>query len=156
METGLVHLHNLLRWVVLILLLASLVKSYTGWKSGKPFAAADKKVWLFTMVAAHVTLLIGLYQWLAGRYGMFTHVRPEGTSMMKDAFYRFYQLEHPLSMIVAIVLITLGHGMAKKPLADNEKYRKAFQLFLLALVLILIRIPWPFMEVVGRPILPGM
>lgn len=156
METGLVHLHNLLRWIILILLVASVVKSYMGWKSGKPFADGDRKVWLFTMIAAHVTLLIGLFQWLAGRYGLLTHQRPEGVSMMKNAFYRFYQLEHPLTMIVAIILITLGYGVAKKSLGDSEKYRKAFQLFLLALILILIRTPWPFLgEPVGRPLFPG-
>jgi len=156
METGLVHLHNLLRWIILILLVISVVKSYTGWKSGKAFSEGDKKIWLFTMIAGHVTLLIGLYQWLAGRYGLMTHVRPEGTSMMKDTFYRFFQLEHPLTMIVAILLITMGHGVAKKHFSDSEKYRKGFQLFLLALVLILLRTPWPFMDTVGRAILPGM
>jgi hypothetical protein len=46
--------------------------------------------------------------------------------------------------------------VAKKQLSDSDKYRKAFQLFLLALVLILLRTPWPFMDTVGRAILPGM
>lgn len=155
MQTGLVHLHNLLRWIILILLVVSVVKSYMGWKSGKAFSAGDRKIWLFTMIAAHVTLLIGLYQWIAGRYGLITHVRPEGTSMMKDPYYRFFQFEHPLTMIVAILLITMGYGVAKKTLSDSDKYRKAFQLFLLALALILLRTPWPFMEAVGRPLFPG-
>jgi uncharacterized membrane protein (UPF0182 family) len=156
MQTGLVHLHNLLRWIILILLVVSVVKSYMGWKSGKAFSAGDRKIWLFTMIAAHVTLLIGLYQWLAGRYGLLTHQRPEGVSMMKDGYYRFFQFEHPLTMIVAILLITMGYGVAKKQLSDSDKYRKAFQLFLLALILILLRTPWPFMDTVGRAILPGM
>jgi uncharacterized membrane protein (UPF0182 family) len=155
MQTGLVHLHNLLRWIILILLVVSVVKSYMGWKSGKAFSAGDRKIWLFTMIAAHVTLLIGLYQWLAGRYGLLTHQRPEGVSMMKDGYYRFFQFEHPLTMIVAILLITMGYGVAKKQLSDSDKYRKAFQLFLLALVLILLRTPWPFMDTVGRGLFPG-
>ena len=155
MQTGLVHMHNLLRWIILILLLVSVVKSYMGWKSGKAFSAGDRKIWLFTMIAAHVTLLIGLYQWLAGRYGLLTHQRPEGVSMMKDGYYRFFQFEHPLTMIVAILLITMGYGVAKKQLSDSDKYRKAFQLFLLALILILLRTPWPFMDTVGRGLFPG-
>jgi uncharacterized membrane protein (UPF0182 family) len=126
-----------------------------GWKSGKAFSAGDRKIWLFTMIAAHVTLLIGLYQWLAGRYGLLTHQRPEGVSMMKDGYYRFFQFEHPLTMIVSILLITMGYGVAKKQLSDSDKYRKAFQLFLLALVLILLRTPWPFMDTVGRGLFPG-
>jgi hypothetical protein len=118
MNEGLVHLHNFLRWAILILLVLSIVKSYSGWKSKKVFSPADAKVWLFTMIAAHITLLLGLYQWLAGRYGMLTTELPAGTSMMKDKFYRFFWMEHPLTMILAIVMITLGRGMAKKALPD--------------------------------------
>jgi hypothetical protein len=155
METGLLHLHNLLRWIILVLLVLSIVKAYTGWKSNKAFSAADKKTWLFTMIAAHVTLLLGIYQWTLGRFGLFTFVKPEGVSMMKDATLRFYQMEHPVMMIVSILLITLAHGMSKKSVADQVKYKKAFQYFLLALLLILVAIPWPFREI-GRPLFPGM
>ena len=156
MQTGLVHLHNLLRWIVLVLLVISIVKSYSGWKNKKVFTPGDKKIWLFTMIAAHTTLLIGLYQWLAGRYGMLTTSLPEGTSVMKEKFYRFFWVEHPVGMIIGIVLITLAHGLSKKNMSDTEKFRKAFWLFTIALVVILVTIPWPFREVVGRPIFPGM
>ena len=156
METGLLHLHNLLRWVILVLLVLSVVKSYAGWKQGRAFSDGDRKIWLFTMIASHITLLLGLYQWFAGRYGLFTHERPEGVSMMKNVFYRFYQMEHPVTMIVAILLITLGYGTARKSLSDADRYKKAFRLFLAALILILIRVPWPFLKDVGRPLFPGM
>jgi len=156
MQTGLLHLHNLLRWIILVLLLLSILKSYTGMTSKKAFEASDKKIWLFTMIAAHVTLLLGLYQWLLGRYGLFTYVKPEGVSMMKDPYLRFFQMEHPVSMILAILLITLGYGMAKKNVDDQTKYKKAFRYFVLALVLILAAVPWPFRELVARPLFPGM
>lgn len=124
--------------------------------SKKAFDASDKKIWLFTMIAAHITLLLGLYQWLLGRYGLFTYVKPEGISMMKDPYLRFFQMEHPVSMILAILLITLGYGMAKKNVDDQTKYKKAFRYFVLALVLILAAVPWPFRELVARPLFPGM
>lgn len=124
--------------------------------SKKAFEASDKKIWLFTMIAAHITLLLGLYQWLLGRYGLFSYVKPEGISMMKDPYLRFFQMEHPVSMILAIVLITLGYGMAKKNVDDQTKYKKAFRFFILALVLILAAVPWPFRELVARPLFPGM
>jgi molybdopterin-containing oxidoreductase family iron-sulfur binding subunit len=38
MATGLLHLHNLLRWIILVLLIVSIVKAYTGWQSKKEFA----------------------------------------------------------------------------------------------------------------------
>ncbi len=156
MQTGLVHLHNLLRWVILILLLFSIFKSFSGWQGKKSFTAADKKAWLFTLISAHITLLIGLYQWLFGRYGVFTTSLPEGVSIMKDKFFRFYWIEHPTGMILSVILITLGYGMAKKAVADEIKFKKAFWYFTIALIVILATVPWPFREIVGRPWFPGM
>ena len=156
MDTGLLHLHNLLRWVILILLLASILKSYSGWQQKKLFTAGDKKIWLFTLIAAHITLLVGLYQWLFGRYGLVSKGLPEGTNIMKDKFYRFFLVEHPTGMIISIILITLGYGMAKKQVSDETKFKKAFWYFVIALMVILITVPWPFRQIVGRPIFPGM
>lgn len=157
METGLLHLHNLLRWVVLVLLLLSIFKSYTGWKSGRTFADGDRKVWLFTMISAHIMLLIGLYQWTLGRFGLFTYSNESFKAVMQNAGTRFFQVEHPVSMILAIVFITLGYGKAKKDLPDALKYRKAFFAFAVALLLIFLAVPWPFRgEAIGRPLFPGM
>ncbi len=156
MQTGLVHLHNFLRWVILILLLLSIAKAYSGWQGKKVFGASDKKLWLFTLISAHITLLLGLYQVTLGRFGMFSTTLPEGTSVMKDTFYRFYWVEHPVGMLIAIVLITLGYGMAKKYVSDEVKFKRAFYYFLIALIFILASIPWPYREIIGRPWFPGM
>jgi hypothetical protein len=74
---------------------------------------------------------------------------------MKDKFYRFFWVEHPVGMVLAIGLITLGYGMSKKSVSDTTKFRRAFWYFTIALVIILITIPWPYRELVGRPIFPG-
>lgn len=156
MQTGLVHLHNFLRWIILILLVVSIIKAYTGWQGKKAFSPGDRKIWLFTLISAHITLLLGLYQASFGRYGCFTTTLPAGMSFMKDKFFRFYWVEHPMGMILAILLITLGYGMSKKGVTDEVKYKKAFYYFIIALLLILASIPWPFREIVGRPWFPGM
>lgn len=156
MQTGLLHLHNFLRWVILGLLLLSILQAFIGFTGKKVFKASDKKTWLFTMIAAHITLLLGLYQVAFGRYGFFSTTLPEGVSIMKDKFYRFYLVEHPVMMILAIVFITLGYGMSKKGVPDEVKYKKAFTFFVIALLLILAGIPWQFREIVGRPYFPGL
>ena len=155
MDTGLLHLHNILRWVILILLIASIIKAYSGWQQKKTFTAGDKRIWLFTLISAHITLLLGLYQWLWGRFGVLKGA-PEGVSIMKDKFYRFFWVEHPTFMILAIVMITLGYGMAKKPVADIVKFRRAFWFFVIALLMILVAVPWPFRDIISRPWFPGM
>lgn len=142
METGLLHLHNALRWVVLLLLLLSIVQAFAQKESVKSTS-------LFLMISAHTMLLIGLYQVLGGRYS-WGNV-PEGVSVMKDSFYRFYLVEHPLLMILAVVLITWARGKAKL-----LAYKPASYALLISLLMILAAMPWPFREVVGRPWFPGM
>ena len=144
MDTGLLHLHNILRWVILIFLLLSLFHAFTK-------KEAVQKSTLFLMISAHTMLLIGLYQWLIGRYGLFTADLPEGVSMMKDKFYRFFQLEHPVMMLISVVLITIARKKAKA-----LQYGKVAGFLLVALLLILAVMPWPFREIVGRGFFPSV
>jgi len=151
MYTGLLHLHHTLAYIILILLLVNIFKNFSNLQ--KPFTAADKKLGLFLMIASHITLLLGLYQCIAGPYGWIN--KPAGTDIMTSTFWRFYLIEHPVGMIVAIALITMGKGVAKKNISDYNKHKRAAILFTLALVIILATIPWPFRgEGVGRPLVP--
>lgn len=156
MYEGLLHLHNLLRWVILILLLIAIYRSYTGMTSNRVYDKTDKKIGLFLMIAAHTTLLVGLYQWVVGPWGL-KNIQLLGMGeVMKNKAYRFWAVEHLTGMIIGIVLITIGKGVAKKSFADRVKFRKAFWYFLIALVIILVTVPWPFREGIGRPLIPGM
>ena len=155
MYNGLLHLHNLLRWVILLLLVIAIIKAFVGMTSNKPLTNGDKKVSLFLMISAHIQLLIGLYQWLAGRYGIFKASVPEETSVMKDTFLRFYMVEHAVGMIIAIILITIGRGQVKKNISDTVKHKRMFWFYMIALILILATVPWPFREIIGRPWFPG-
>ena len=139
------HLHNVLRWVILILLLVTLYQAFA-----KKESIRSSSLWL--MIAAHTMLLIGLYQVIAGRFGILKGLPESVPSLMKDSFYRFYWVEHPILMVVAIVLITLARGKVK---ALN--YKTAGWLLLIALIFILVAIPWPFREVgVNRAWFPGL
>jgi hypothetical protein len=155
MQIGLVYLHSILRWVILILLLWSILRCFFGWTNESVFTSGDRKIWLFTLIFSHITLLLGLFQVFFGRFGIITSSLPEGTRIMKDRFYRFFWIEHPLTMIIAITFITLAYGMSKKSIPDKIKYKKAFWFFIIALLLILAGIPWPFRHGIGRPLFPG-
>jgi cytochrome bd-type quinol oxidase subunit 2 len=145
METDMLHLHSVLRWVILVFLVLTLIQAFS-----KNETAKKTSLWL--MIAAHTMLLVGIYQLIAGRYGI-TKGMPEGVELMKNKFYRFYWIEHPLMMFISIVLITMARGKLKR-----NTYTAAAWMLLVALLLILAAIPWPFREVVGegRKWLPGM
>jgi uncharacterized membrane protein YqhA len=155
MYTGLLHLHNLLRWVILILLLVALFRHLAGMNNKRQVSAGDKKVDLFLMIAAHITLLVGLYQWFVGPWGLKLITENGMSVVMKNSAYRFFAIEHLTGMLIAIVLITIGRGKVKRAV-DYTAHKKAFWFFLLALIVILAAVPWPFREAVARPLFPGM
>lgn len=150
MFSVLLQVHNILRWVILLLLILSIVQSFIGWIKHRELREGDAKLWLFTMISVHTTLLIGLILLFFGRYGILSTGLPEGVNLMQDKFYRFFWVEHPVGMLLATVLITLGRGVVKKQITDPLKYKRAFWYFLIALVVILATIPWPSRDVIGR------
>lgn len=145
----LLHLHSLLRWVILVLAVVVIFKSYSGMTAGRPFSAGERKAGLFLMISAHTTLLVGLYLWLFGPWGL-ANIRNLGFGeVMKNDVYRFYAVEHIFGMLVAIVLITIARGVSKKNIPDAAKHKRTFWLVLVALVIILVTIPWPFRAAIG-------
>lgn len=144
-------LHSLLRWIILLLLLIAIVQCYSGMSSGRAFTNADRRLGLFLMIAAHTTLLLGLVLWFFGPFGLALAVDNGMGVVMKNAVMRYWVMEHFVGMLIAIVLITIGRGVAKKPIPDTIKFKRAFWLFLVALIIILVTIPWPFRAGVGRP-----
>ncbi|MBL7733156.1 MAG: hypothetical protein JNM88_18460 [Chitinophagaceae bacterium] len=144
MEKGMLHLHNFLRWVILILLVVAIYQAFTK-KEGL------KKSGLWLMIASHVMLVIGIYQLVWGRFGISKGL-PQGVELMKDSFYRFFWVEHPALMVLAIAVITVARGKAKV-----LNYKAASWLLLVALIFLLVAIPWPFRAVgEGRAWFPGM
>ncbi len=143
MYTGLLHLHNLLRWVVLIALVVVIVRLLL-----KKDALKASKVLL---ISAHTTLLIGLYQYIFGDRGLKLIQAGGMKAAMGEHATRFWAVEHAFSMILAIVFITIGHIKYKK----SGKQNPTLVFFILALVLILLMTPWPFKEGIGRPWYPG-
>ena len=139
------HLHSILRWIILLLLLVCLVQAMSK-------NIAVRKVSLWLLISAHLMLIVGIYQVFFGRYGINKGL-PAGVELMKDKFYRFFWVEHPLMMIIAIILITVARGKAK-----NLNYKSVTWLLIIALLAILAAVPWPFREIVGegRTWFPGM
>lgn len=144
MYNGLLHLHNLLRWVVLIFLLIAIFQAFA--KSG-----GLKRTSLILLISAHIQFLIGIYQWFVGGFG-YKFIAANGFSeVMKNSVQRFWAIEHMTGMLIAIILITIARGKAKR-----GSYSAASWLYLVALILILAVIPWPFREEIARPWFPGM
>jgi hypothetical protein len=140
MNSILTHAHSGLRWIALILLLLAIVNAFTS----KTYEKKHRMINLFAMVSLHTQLLIGLIQY----FGTSTKVQfIEG--WMKNPLLRFYGMEHILLMIIAIVLVTIGHSKSKKGATPEEKFKPIKLWYVIGLLLILAAIPWPFRTVLG-------
>lgn len=146
MYTGMLHLHSFGRWVVLILLLIAIFKNLGA--NNRPYDRGDAKLNLFLMISADVMLLVGIYLWLAGPWGLQLIQNNGGMGgVMGDRVNRFFAVEHQVGMILAIALIHIGKAQGKKSMADSAKHRRTAIFYIIALLVILISIPWPFREV---------
>lgn len=138
MYTGLQHAHSGLAYLLLAALIFAIVFTLIGFMGKKPFTEGNRKVALIGLISAHIQLLIGLVLYFVSPLGMSNF----SGANMKDSTSRLYMLEHPLMMILAIVLITVGYSKAKKLQDSNQKYKKILIFYTLGLILILSRIPW--------------
>jgi len=151
------HLHNLMRWLVLLFGLLALITSMRGIGGRRDFTNGDKRTALYFLIAADLQLLIGLALYFIGPWG-YKLVQLSGGmgAVMKDSFARFWVIEHPVMMLLAIILVHIGYSGTKGNRPHRTKFRRLFWCTLIALILILAAVPWPFRELVGRPWFPGM
>ena len=138
MYPALVHLHSGFRWIVLILIIVNVINAVGVYSGKKVFGAKDKKLSLFALICTHLQVLIGL-----GLYALSLKVEFSGNTM-SDPVKRFFTMEHTLMMLIAVILVTIGHGMTK-----TGNFKKVFWYYFIALVVILAAIPWPFRTALG-------
>jgi hypothetical protein len=128
-------LHSYWAYIVVAVLLFTVVNAIIGLVQKKEFTHKEFRLGLFSLITTHIQLLLGFLVYFTGGF-------QKGLGDMKDSGVRLLALEHPLMMIIAIVLITIGWSKHKKQVKSETKF-KTFAIFYgLALVLILARIPW--------------
>lgn len=138
MYTGLQHLHSGLAYLVLAALVIIFGYVLVNYLKDNSFTEKVRKASLVGLIVSHLQLLIGLVLYF---------ISPKGLSnfsgeTMGDAMSRLYMLEHPLTMIIAIILITVGYSKAKNGTNDASRYKQILIFYGIGLVLMLIRIPW--------------
>lgn len=134
--SGLIHAHSGLRWLTLGILVYAVINALL--KLNKEYKDSDKTISILALSLTHLQVVIGLVLY-------FAESRQNGLSEMSDSTTRLYSLEHPLMMLIAAVLITIGHSKAKKASESAKKFKTTLIFFSIGLILILSRIPWPFL-----------
>ena len=144
-------LHSIVRWLVLIALIYSIYRGFVGWYSKGIFGQTERRIRQVTGSLAHVQLLLGVVLYFISpttEYFM-SHF----SEAMKIPAISFFGMSHSAAMFIAIIIITIGSIISKKAVTDTKKYSRMTIYYSIALLIILIMIPWSFSPFAQRPLL---
>lgn len=143
--SAMLHMHSVGRWIILLLLIFAILNSLIA--GNRPYIRTDNRLGLILTIVADLMLLLGIYLWFVGGRG-YNLIEENGMSaVMKNPTWRFFAIEHLAGMLIAIVLIHIGKAQGKKAIGDKAKHRRTMIFYLVALLIILASIPWPFREI---------
>lgn len=134
-------LHNLLRWIVLIIVVVAVGKALMGWFGKGNWAKLDDRLGIIVTTSMDAQFLVGLilYVFLSP---LTTAAFQNFGAAMQDRVLRFFAVEHISVMVVAVVLAHVGRSLSKKATTDAAKFQRAGIFFALTLLAILAGIPW--------------
>ena len=134
--------HSWLRWLVLLAVLMAVARAVGGVNTRRPWTPVDDRAGMWMTASLDLQLLIGIVL-----YGFLSPVTQSAfvdmAAAMRAAPIRFFAVEHPVGMIVAIALAHVGRARARKAATSEAKHKTALIFFGLALVVLLLSIPWP-------------
>lgn len=149
--TWVLSLHNILRWVTVLLAVFAVFNAFRGWFGQRTWSERDRKLGTYFSIALDTQLLLGLLLYLfISPSGWVRQLFSNFSGLMDSSAGRFFGLEHFFFMLLAVVFVHIGSSRSRKAEGDVNKFRTAAIWFTLAIIVILIGIPWPFFEY-GRP-----
>lgn len=148
MYSALLHTHNLLRWLVLVVGVLAIVSAVRGLAGNRPYAATRRYTAMF-MGSLHLQLLLGLLLVLVSP--IVKAAMRDMPATMRIPELRFFIAEHPVVMVLAAVLMTVGSIVAKNANTDMARHRRAMLFTTVTMALVLWGIPWKL-----RALFPGM
>ena len=132
--------HSYWAYLVLAILLFAVVNAIIGFTQKKQFTDKDLRIGLFALIISHIQLLIGLAWYFMSPW--FKALITDAAAVMKDKSVRLLAVEHPITMILAIVFITIGWSKHKNKKDSAAKFKTFIIFYGIGLLLILSRIPW--------------
>jgi hypothetical protein len=136
MHAAVLFIHSLLRWFVLAAAVYAVVRAF-----GRDYSGGR---WFARLLDLQVAIGLLAY-WLSP---ITSSALTNMGAAMQNRVARFWVVEHAFSMIIAVALVHIGVARARKGKGGVAV------LYLLALLAILIGIPWPFLPY-GRPLIPA-
>ncbi len=142
MYTTIQFIHSWWAYLTVFVLLIAAINALAGFFGNKEYQPKDFRIALFALIVTHLQFVIGLILYFASPLG-FQNISNIGMGeVMKNSDFRLYAIEHPLIMILVVVFVTIGYSKHKKKLVSQPKFKMLAIFYVIALVLMLSRIPW--------------
>jgi hypothetical protein len=109
-----------------------------GYLRHTPLLTGERTVSVVAVVLCHLQLVLGLVLYFL-RMGLY--------SDMAQPYQRFWKFEHLGTMLIAIILVTVGRSLSKRAEEERAKQLRVAIFYMIALALMLWATPWPFTEI---------
>jgi hypothetical protein len=150
MYSSALWLHSWLRWAVLLTGLVAWFRAISGKTARRPWTPQDELWGLLLTISVDLQMLVGLVL-----YAVLSPITKIGVrnlaAAMQIGVARFFTVEHLAGMIVGIALVHVARAKIRKTADAQRKHWLAMVLFGIALVVMIISIPWPGLPV-ARPL----
>jgi hypothetical protein len=133
-------IHGLIAYLFLISTVTFVIFSLISFLKKSDFRKTNMTLVKLAFISSHLQLALGLLLWWS--QGYLSQLSQDTKSVMGDKALRILAVEHPVTNILAIALITIGFISIKKSALDQTKHLKGIIYFGIALLLILSRIPY--------------
>ena len=134
-------IHSFWAYLVVAMLIIATFNAIKGLRSKKTFQAKDLRISLFALITSHIQLVIGFIAYYLSNY--YTTMRSIGMGeVMKNSELRKPLVEHPIMILLAVILMTIGFAKHKSKTSDSGKFKSIATYYMIALLLILGMIPW--------------
>jgi len=141
-------LHNIVRWLVLLAGVATVILVWRGWLGRRQWTSAEDKATRAFVGFLDFQFLIGLSLFVVFSPLTRQAFRDVGAAMA-DAPVRYFLVEHPVIMLVAIAAAHIGAVKVKRAGTDAERFQRASIWFGLSLAALAGFVPW------ARPLIPS-
>ena len=131
--------HNGIAMLLLFILVVVVIFVLVRLLANKPFNKTTKVFALIGLIFMHLQIVLGIVLYFVSPKGLSNF----SSEAMGDKISRLYIVEHPLGMIIAAILITIGYSQSKKiTFTDKARYKRILIYYTLGLALVAYLIPW--------------
>jgi len=144
-------LHSITRWAVIIFGVMVIAQAVIGIAGKRAWLANDQRGVSGFFWSVNIQIVLGLILYVFLSPVIQGALRDFGGAM-RDGRVRFWLVEHMTMMIVALGLVHIGVARIRRAAEAPAKHRAALIFFGIAMLAILISIPWPGTGTDPRPL----